>query len=308
MKIKYDHMKTIRTISLLIALLLAGGCGPMINILEVDVRQPASRPMNIMGREMAVFTPLYDSITLSDSVLMNRYAQSLADGLALQARLPKGAVPLFIHHTGSESLGTLDQPDYAHRLALETETDLLFMVDSVTIGGFLVNDNAYLLAPIQAVVRVYDAELVRFTRYIPIRVTAAWDIGDQADKETITIPRSAFIDLQRAAVYMGEQTARSFMDQWETQDRVVFVFDKLKWNRAYDHALAFEWDKAMEIWLELLKSNNTKEVACAAFNVALACEMQGNFALAEKWLDLSQKTLDMAETRYYRDMLQERKK
>ncbi|HQI30947.1 MAG TPA: hypothetical protein PLG35_08475, partial [Bacteroidales bacterium] len=70
-------MKTIRTISLLIALLLAGGCGPMINILEVDVRQPASRPMNIMGREMAVFTPLYDSITLSDSVLMNRYAQSL---------------------------------------------------------------------------------------------------------------------------------------------------------------------------------------------------------------------------------------
>jgi len=42
-------MKTIRTISLLIALLLAGGCGPMINILEVDVRQPASRPMNIMS-------------------------------------------------------------------------------------------------------------------------------------------------------------------------------------------------------------------------------------------------------------------
>jgi tetratricopeptide (TPR) repeat protein len=149
---------------------------------------------------------------------------------------------------------------------------------------------------------------VRFTQYIPIRDTAAWDLGDNADQEIVTIPKSAFLDLQRAAVFVGERTARSFMDQWETQDRVIFVYDKFKWNVAYDYALAFEWDKAMEIWLELVKSNNAKEAACASFNVALACEMQGNFELAKKWLNLSQKTLDMPETRYYKELLLERKK
>jgi hypothetical protein len=301
-------MKTIRTIGLLAVLLLAGACGPMINILEVDVRLPATLPLNLSGREMVVFTPRYDSVSLTDSVLLNRFAQAFADGLTQQARLSPGSVPVFSHYSGSESFGTLDQPDYVHRLALETEKDLIFMVDSVTLGAFQVNELSLLLAPFQAVVRVYDAEKVRFTQYIPIRDTAAWDLGDNADQEIVTIPKSAFLDLQRAAVFVGERTARSFMDQWETQDRVIFVYDKSKWNVAYDYALAFEWDKAMEIWLELVKSNNAKEAACASFNVALACEMQGNFELAKKWLNLSQKTLDMPETRYYKELLLERKK
>ncbi len=306
--LNYDHMKAIRMISLIVVLLLTGACGPMINILEVDVRLPATRPLNLPGREMAVFIPRYDSVSLTDSVLLNRFAQAFADGLSLQARLSKGSVPVFTHYSGTEALGTLDQPDYVHRLALETETDLVFMVDSVTIGDFQVNELSLLLAPIQAVVRVYDTEKVRFTQYIPIRDTAAWDLGEYAEQETVTIPKSAFIDLQKAAVFIGDRTAKSFMDQWETQDRVIFVYDKLKWNVAYDHALGFEWDKSMEIWLELVKSNNAKEAACAAFNVALACEMQGKFELAEKWLNLSQKTLDMPETRYYKELLQERKK
>jgi hypothetical protein len=60
---------------------------------------------------------------------------------------------------------------------------------------------------------------------------------------------------------------------------------------AYNHALAFAWDEAMKIWMELVKGDNAKEVACAAFNMSVACEMQGNFELAQKWLDLSQKHL-----------------
>ncbi|MEJ1729737.1 DUF6340 family protein [Escherichia coli] len=300
-------MKAIRTIGLLALLLITGACGPMINIMEVDVRLPATRPLNILGRNMAVFTPQYDSVSMTDSVLLNRFAQAFADGIASQALLPKGSVPLFSHYCGSEPLGTLDQPDYVHRLALETGTDLLFMVDSVTIGGFQAKD-LYLIVPLLSVVRVYDTEQVRFIQYIPIRDTVAWEFWIQNDQETIPIPKNAFVDLQKAAVYLGERTARSFVDQWETQDRVVFVYDKRVWNKAYDHALAFEWDKAMDIWLELLEGPNVKEIACAAFNLALACEMQGNFELAGKWLELSQKTFDMPETRYYMELLQERNK
>ena len=114
--------------------------------------------------------------------------------------------------------------------------------------------------------------------------------------------------MQKAARFFGNETAQSFVDQWETQDRILFVYNKRDWNRAYDHALVFEWEKAMDIWLTLLDATNVKEVACAAFNVAVACEMQGLFDLARKWLDFSQKTLDMPETKYYADLLQERNK
>lgn len=310
-------MKAIRTTGILAVLLMLSACGPLINILEVDVRLPATRPLNVLGREMSVFTPKYDSVSITDSVLLQKFAQSLAETLASEAYLSPGSVPVFSHYTGSEALGTLEQPDYVHRLALETGTNLVFMVDSVEIGGFLTREVTrveddyklqYLMAPFTSVVRVFDAEKVQFIKYIPLRDTVAWEVWVPSETETVSIPSSAFKDLQRASEYFAQELAGSFMDQWETQDRVIFVYDKRAWNLAYNHALAFAWDEAMKIWMELVKGTNAKEVACAAFNMALACEMQGNFELAQKWLDLSQKTFDLPEAKYYRELLQERKK
>ncbi|HOO42718.1 MAG TPA: DUF6340 family protein [Bacteroidales bacterium] len=310
-------MKAIRTTGLLSVLLLLSACGPLINIMEVDVRLPATRPINILGREMAVFTPQYDSVSVTDSVLLQKFAMSLADALASESYLSPGSVPVFSHYTGSEALGTLDQPDYVHRLALETGTNMVFMVDSVEIGGFFTREVSqvqddyklqYLMAPFTSVVRVYDAEKVEFIKYIPLCDTVAWEVWIPTETETVSIPSTAFQDLQRASEYFARELAETFMDQWETQDRVVFVYEKRAWNMAYNHALAFAWDEAMKIWMELVKGTDTKEVACAAFNMALACEMQGNFELAEKWLDLSQKSYDLPEAKYYRELLQERKK
>jgi len=310
-------MKAIRATVLLSALLILSACGPLINLMEVDVRLPATRPLNILGREMAVFTPQYDSVSVTDSVLLYKFAQSLADALSSEAYLASGSVPVFSHYTGSEALGTLEQPDYVHRLALETGTNMVFMVDSVEIGGFFTREVSqveddyklhYLMAPFTSVVRVFDAEKVQFIKYIPLRDTVAWEVWIPSETEKVAIPTTAFQDLQRASEYFAEELAETFMDQWETQDRVIFVYNKRDWNLAYDHALAFAWDEAMKIWLELVKGTNAKEVACAAFNLALACEMQGNFELAQKWLDLSQKTYDLPEAKYYKELLQERKK
>lgn len=310
-------MKAIRTTVLLSALLILSACGPLINIMEVDVRLPATRPLNILGREMAVFTPQYDSVSVTDSVLLYKFAQSLADALSSEAYLSTGSVPVFSHYTGSEALGTLEQPDYVHRLALETGTNMVFMVDSVEIGGFFTREVSrveddyklqYLMAPFTSVVRVFDAEKVQFIKYIPLRDTVAWEVWIPSESEKIAIPATAFQDLQRASEYFAKELAATFMDQWETQDRVIFVYNKRDWNLAYDHALAFAWDESMKIWLDLVKGTNAKEVACAAFNLALACEMQGNFELAQKWLDLSQKTYDLPEAQYYKELLQERKK
>ena len=223
-------MKAIRTTGILAVLLMLSACGPLINILEVDVRLPATRPLNVLGREMSVFTPKYDSVSVTDSVLLQKFAQSLAETLASEAYLSPGSVPVFSHYTGSEALGTLEQPDYVHRLALETGTNLVFMVDSVEIGGFFTREVTrveddyklqYLMAPFSSVVRVYDAEKVQFIKYIPLRDTVAWEVWVPSETETVSIPSSAFKDLQRASEYFAQELAGSFKDQWETQDRVI---------------------------------------------------------------------------------------
>lgn len=310
-------MKAIRTVILITSLMLLGACGPVINILEVDVRLPAAKPLTLPGKELAVFIPQYDSVSITDSILLAKFAQSLAGELALQAHLPSASVPLFNHYTGDQVLGTLDQPDYAYRLAMETESDMIFMVDSVFIGGFDTRNIAgsfgnykkqFLIVPFHAVVRIFDAHQFVFQEYLSLSDTLAWEVWVPDDAKAVSIPESAFEDIQKAAVILGQRTARSFSDQWETQDRVIFHYSKKDWNRAYDHALAFEWDKAMQIWLRMVEGDNAKEVACAAFNIALACEMQGYFDLGEEWLELSAKTFSMPETEYYLELLQERKK
>lgn len=300
-------MKAIRFIIYSAALVLLAACGPTINLLEVDVRLPAAKPLPLHGKQMVVFIPTYDSTSVTDSVLLHTFGQGLANELERLTNLPEGAVPLYTHYSEDVALGTLEQPDYVYRLAVDTESEMVFMVDSVTIGRFEARPS-YLILPFQSVVRVFDAEQFDFPEYTILSDTLAWDIYLAYDEaQTVTIPAGAYEDIQRAAAFLGQRTARSFVDQWETQDRVVFVYERRKWLKAYDYALDFEWDKAMAIWMELLEGTNKEEVACAAFNIALACEMKGSFDLAQEWLDLSEKTYPMKETTYYSDMLRQRK-
>ena len=45
----------------------------------------------------------------------------------------------------------------------------------------------------------------------------------------------------------------------------------------------------MDIWFELLETNDVMKRSCASYNIALACYMLGDYQLAIEWLDLSDK-------------------
>ena len=45
----------------------------------------------------------------------------------------------------------------------------------------------------------------------------------------------------------------------------------------------------MDIWLELLETNDLLKRSCAEYNIAVACYMLGDYNLASEWLDLSDK-------------------
>ena len=45
--------------------------------------------------------------------------------------------------------------------------------------------------------------------------------------------------------------------------------------------------EAIEAWMTLLDTNNPMKRSCAEFNIAQACFLNGEYALALKWLDRS---------------------
>lgn len=45
----------------------------------------------------------------------------------------------------------------------------------------------------------------------------------------------------------------------------------------------------MDIWMQLLSTNDLMKRACAEYNISVACYMLGDYQLAIEWLDLSDK-------------------
>ena len=63
----------------------------------------------------------------------------------------------------------------------------------------------------------------------------------------------------------------------------VFYSALSKVNKAMD----FNWCEAIKLWMPLTKSESPKKAAFAAYNIAVACEMSGNLALAKEWINFS---------------------
>ena len=77
--------------------------------------------------------------------------------------------------------------------------------------------------------------------------------------------------------------------RWETVNVSLYVYDNAQWTEACRLAYLFEWEKAMNIWLEEAASPDTKKAACAAYNISVACEMLDMNDMAEEWKTRSER-------------------
>ena len=99
----------------------------------------------------------------------------------------------------------------------------------------------------------------------------------------------ALASLPVAAWEVGKDIADSFKSQWKHEQYSLTYFDTEKWYSSLDLAEAYNWKGAMNVWLELLDTNDLLKRSCAEYNIAVACYMLGDYDLASEWLDLSDK-------------------
>ena len=87
----------------------------------------------------------------------------------------------------------------------------------------------------------------------------------------------------------GESIAQQFFPSWEKKSRTIFMFSGTKWQEAYNLASQFKWAEAREIWYQLCDAKNANQQAAAAYNIALASEVLGEYEYALEWVKFLEK-------------------
>ena len=311
--------------------LLLTACGPGIALMKVDVKQPAALPINFENREIAIFNTLYggelspeeDMQFLQDSLMMNITSKGFREKLEISLGLPEESIAIYNQFCEDGApRGSLADTVHLRHLALETGANTLVLIDSLWFGkiqaveGFLregyyysgdyVQSYAYFLCGVT--IRIFDANRDRFVAYLPMRDTVYCEFLYKLGIADPIAPlqRESAKYYSMAAEGLGEYVAAATQVQWQTQERVLFDYTSSnEWFRALSAAYTFDWEEARQIWMGMAtKKAGKKMSAYAAFNIAVCCEMLGQYDLAKEWLDASQKRWHIPEIRRYREIME----
>ena len=81
----------------------------------------------------------------------------------------------------------------------------------------------------------------------------------------------------------------SFLSTWSPETVLLYYyeFDSSKWDEAAKAAYNFKWHEAIKLWMDLAKEKSGNRRACAAYNVAVAFYVMGDYDLSAEWLTVS---------------------
>ncbi len=117
--------------------------------------------------------------------------------------------------------------------------------------------------------------------------------------------KMAIHDLSRMA---GIHYAYRIFPVWDPVTRIYYAGGNPALKKAARYAQENKWLAAAEIWRRLAYTAGPKVAAKAAFNMALASEINDKLDLAEEWLNRSLQLEDSKVTRNYLGIIRERKK
>lgn len=255
------RMKHIYTLLLLFCLLVSA-CVPSKHAIQVEMRYPSKSGVELFGKVVSVVY-LTDGDETGDA-----FNASMAQGFAAELEKDYG--------TGEGSVGVYSlqdrggvysQKDTLVNLLMDTDCDAVFLFDKV--GMTKVGENT----------TKFNIKLYCFDAMNKEEKVFSF-IGN-------TVMNISVDNLPKEAVMTGEVIAESFKSQWKHEQYSIVYYETEKWYDALVMAEAFDWKGAMDVWMELLSTNDLYKRSCAEYNIAVACYMLGDYSLATEWLDRS---------------------
>ena len=287
-------------ICLFCASILVSSCSPIIYDIAVDIRRPAETAVNMEEKSIAIYVDPYEreNSTVRDSILNVSFASGIASRLEEYLALSEEAVYIYNHYPSRDSLPSME---YIQSLSRQADSDIVILVDSVSISDFSLLENValtashdvqYMYALFESKISVYDGVTAETIAKVNQKDTVYWELLSRTDLRIASSPEGITRVISLVAPKVGADVASRFFPKWVTEYRYLYIYGGASWNRAYNYAQAFEWDKAIEIWLAEVGRDDKYRAACAAVNIAVGCEMTDRPELALEWLESAEKLHD----------------
>lgn len=280
--------------------LLAVSCGPSRHAMNVEMRYPSKSGLDLSGKILAVV------YLENDNPSSNLFNQGMADGFAyaLERDYGTGEGSIGVYKMRSQEGAKYASRDSLINLLVDTGSDVVFLFDTLQLGTMTIGgaskvasaasvDSSYLnVGDVQFSMALYAFDAMDQTEKVHTfngTSTAnpyAYSNGTLSSSELFKRAQAGMLDEGWQA---GRQVAMSFESEWRHEQYSLTYFENEKWYRALDRAEAYDWKGAMDLWMTFLSTNDLLRRSCAAYNIATACYMLGEYDLALEWLDLSDK-------------------
>ncbi len=292
-------MKTKLVFSLL-SLMMLVSCGPMSYLMRVELRYPSKSGLELGNKTFSV--AYLDDGKHEDSL----FIASVADGFAqrLESEYFGGEMRIPVYNVEKNPGGDYSSRDSVLNILMETGSDVVFVFDSPDIsdislsapqkvGSPAVRDSAYLVKGsmmYSLALYVYDS-MNKDDRVLVFTGTAtgepvAYTDGNETDRE---LEAKMLSSLEAPGREAGRTAGGQFLPRWNAETLSFMYYDtgSSDWLDAIMAAYDYRWDDAIAIWLGKTDTGNLERRSCAAYNLAVAFYVIGQYGLAEEWLDVS---------------------
>lgn len=255
-----------KRILIILMLLAAVSCGPSRHAIHVEMRHPSKSGLELAGKNISV---VHASTGDAEADKFNEnMADAFAKALEKDYGTGEGSVGLYMVDGGKADYSLRDS---LVSILMSTGSDMVFLFASPQFQP----KNQVGATPLNIRLYCYDG-MNKDDKVISFAGNTILSPSGDSDAEDV-----------------GKHIAESFVSQWKHEQYSVAYYDSQKWYDALIRAEQYDWKGAMNIWFELLDTNDQLKRATAEYNIAVACYMLGDFALAEQWLEKSKADSDM---------------
>ena len=291
-------MRSFIALSLTAALMLVS-CGPSKHAVHVEMRHPSKTGVSLAGKNVAVV------YLEGDNAVSSEFCESMADGFAYTLEQDYGpGTQMSIFRMRSLEGADYSKKDSLFNILMDTGTDVVFLFDTVrfgtmTVGGpsrvsypsspdssFVSNGNIPYTMKLYCYDGMNKEDRVQAFGGTAMAIPEVYSNGK--DDSTVATAK-AWKSLGIEGWDAGVKIADSFKSQWKHEQYSIIYYEGEKWYAALEKAEQYDWKGAIDIWMDLLSTNDLMKRACAEYNISVACYMLGDYALAKEWLDLSDK-------------------
>lgn len=264
----------------------------------------------IQGVEESMAQAAIDSTAALEAVL------ALTESLYQSPLFAEVGIPVVVNYREdtSKTIIAYDWPTI-DSIANDNNADLVISLEYMKLtpdadsysywDGSLNAYYGYISYSVYAYWRVYDPYTRKINAAYLYRDTLTWEKYDYTSVKVGYQLPGFFSAASYCGYAAGIDYAGMIAPSWMDEKRIYFAKGSKEMRKAAGFIEENKWLDAASQWQEVIKIYNSKPKLCAqaAFNLALANEISGNFDVAKEWLNKSEEFYSIPEIGWYNKIL-----